>query len=99
VRLAPATSDSLNFASHLGARRWEAIDQFNEAVRLRPDLLETHWNLAVGYEAVGLSSEAVDSAERAYALAANLGQRELVTRIGGWIESVRTRATETIPRN
>ncbi|HKQ49416.1 MAG TPA: tetratricopeptide repeat protein [Phycisphaerae bacterium] len=78
-------------------RPWDAIEQFTTAVGLRPDLLETHWNLAVGYEAVGLVAEAVDSAGRAQELASSSGQVGRATKIAAWIEICRARAAGMVP--
>ncbi len=79
----------INFGIALikASRVQDAIEQFQEAARIRPNLVEPWWNLAMCYRTLGRSSDAIAAAQRALDLANSAGQLTLAQRIENWIES------------
>lgn len=80
---------SLGIALNMAGRYREAAGQFEEVVRLRPDLVESHWNLSLCYSSLGRASEALAAARRALELAGASGQADRVEIIQAWMNSHR----------
>lgn len=68
----------------------EAVQQFKQALRLKPDDIIAYNNLAESYAKMHLSSEAVASAQKAIELARSQGQTALLKQIEDWLKSYRT---------
>jgi tetratricopeptide (TPR) repeat protein len=71
----------------------EAVREFEEAMRLQPDSVAAHSRLAETYAALGRQAAALESAQRALALARAQGQAATAQAIEAWLKSFPAGAT------
>ena len=81
----------LGLALVTAGRAAEAIDSFQEALRLTPDSVEARAGLARAYALLRRSADAIAAAEGALALAKSRGQTELAEKIETWLNDFRNR--------
>ena len=68
-------------------RPGEAIEHFQQALRLKPQFTDAYYNLALAYAGMHQSSEAVAAAGKALELARSQGQTALARQIEDWLNS------------
>jgi tetratricopeptide (TPR) repeat protein len=69
----------------------EAIEHFQQALRLKPDVAETCANLAVVYAKTNQPSAAIASAQKALDIARSKGQTALAKQIEDWLTTYQAR--------
>jgi tetratricopeptide (TPR) repeat protein len=66
-----------------------AIEAYGQALRLKPDLIEAYFNLALVYAEIHKSSEAIDTGRKALELARSKNQTALAKKIEDWLNNYR----------
>ena len=75
-------------------RPQEAIEQYKQTIRLKPDAFEAHYNLAMIYASMHQSSEAVAAAQKSLEIARSQGRTQQAKQIENWLNSYRAGLTD-----
>jgi len=67
----------------------EAVESYQQVLRLKPDFTEVYLDLALAYANLHRSSEAITAAQKALELARSQGQTALAKKIEDWLNSYR----------
>jgi tetratricopeptide (TPR) repeat protein len=92
LQLQPGRADIHNCLGQILAsngRATEAIDHFQIALRLNPNLAETFQYLAVAYSLANRSNEAITTAEQGIAVARSTGQHDAAQATEQWLKQYR----------
>jgi len=68
-------------------RAKDAIACYEQALLLRPDYADAHYNMALAYARMQQSSQAIAAAQKALEFARSKGQTELAKKIEDWLKS------------
>jgi tetratricopeptide (TPR) repeat protein len=81
--------DRVLFVGNVPGRLDEAIDHYQQALRIAPDDNAARVNLISAYARAGRSSEALAEAEKALEVARSRGRTTLAKQIEDWLNSYR----------
>ena len=97
LRLYPESDDAHFYLARSLAknRQWnEAIEHYEQTIRIRPDFMQANRELADLYVALGRQQEAIATAEKALAYAQSVGNSTLQRQIESWISARRAGITK-----
>ncbi len=85
----PQVQNNLGNALVDAGRLPEAIEHYEQALRLKPDYVKAYSNLALAYAQTNRPDQAVAAAQKAIDLARSQGQTALAKQLEDWLKSYR----------
>ena len=79
--------NNLGIALFQTGRIQEAVEQFNQALKLKPDYANACYNLAMAYARLQEPAQAMAAAQKALELARSQGQTAMVKTIENWLNA------------